>query len=492
MTDNLQKINDELEIIDQQVHSDFAVVEAYKHEKTHFLKQLYQDKKQQKITKEEYLFYKKEAKKIFHQDLARLNAGVEVDFTKYQKKYEESLAAHNQAIKKSTKKIKFYQITPQTFTIIALVLIPIFMTIGLLLNYLLVAPVNFSDQNSVIGFSISMFIIVVDLIFLFYICRNSTKKIMLDSYNNAAKIMPIGFIANFCDVLGIGSFATNTNLLKVTRSVKNDKTIPGTLNTGMAISNLFTGCLFIGAVQVEMTTLIPFVVCAVVGSFIGSRIVNKVNTRVVQLIMGVVLACTAVIMLMTVKGIELLPSGTLKGVFEIWWKFIIGCLAFIVLGIFMSFGVGLYAPAMAIISLLGIDFLVVFPIMTVSAGLTMHVNGYRYSRSNNYLPKTSFCMTLGGIIGVITSFSLIFVGLGKGLGVSTANIKAVFQWLSVPVISYASFLLLRGYVKATKKLKQQPQSKIANQSISTIDYQNFNVFVNAWSSNLASLEIVEK
>jgi len=93
----------------------------------------------------------------------------------------------------------------------------------------------------------------------------------------------------------------------------------------------------------------------------------------------------------------------------------------------MSFGVGLYAPAMAIISLLGIDFLVVFPIMTVSAGLTMHVNGYRYSKNNNYLPKTSFCMTLGGIIGVIASFSLIFVGLGKGLGVSTSDIKVIFQ-----------------------------------------------------------------
>lgn len=482
MSNDLQKIDDQLNIASVQFKNDFLVIEKFNKEKRHFLKSLSNDKKANKITKEEYTSYKKEAKQIFKKDLNYLNDSLNADLVKLQTKYQESLAANNLAVKE--KKRKFYKITPKGFTIIALILVPVFMLIGLLLNYLLVAPINFSDKNSVIGFSISMFIIVVDLIFLFYICRNSTKKMMLDRENNAAKIMPIGFIANFCDVLGIGSFATNTNLLKVTKSIKDDKTIPGTLNTGMAIPNLFTGCLFIGAVQVQMSTLVPFVVCAVIGSFIGSRIVSKVNTRVVQLIMGIILACTAVIMLMTVKGIALLPSGNLTGVFSIWWKFIIGCIAFVILGIFMSFGVGLYAPAMAIISLLGISFLVVFPIMTVSAGLTMHVNGYRYSRQNNYLPKTSFCMTLGGMIGVIVSFSFIFAGLGKGLGVSTADIKSIFQWISVPVIFYASFLLLRGYIKAHKKLKNQPKPKIVTNPILTIDYNNFNNFVTSWSTNL--------
>lgn len=482
MSNDLQEINDQLNIATIQFKNDFLTIESFNKSKKHFLKLLSNDKKAKKISNKDYLLYKKEAKKIFKKDLSCLNDSLNADLVELQAKYQQNLIANNQAVKQ--KQRKFYQITPKVFTIIALILIPTCMVIGLLLNYLLVAPINFSDKNSIIGFSISMFIIVVDLIFLFYICRNSTKKMMLDCYNNAAKIFPIGFIANFCDVLGIGSFATNTNLLKVTKSIKDDKTIPGTLNTGMAISNLFTGCLFIGAVQVEMTTLVPFVVCAVIGSFIGSRIVSKVNTRVVQLIMGVILACTAIIMLMTVKGIALLPSGDLKGVIAIWWKFIIGCLAFIILGIFMSFGVGLYAPAMAIISLLGIDFLVVFPIMTVSAGLTMHVNGYRYSRNNNYLPKTSFCMTLGGMLGVIVSFSLIFVGLGKGLGVSTTDIKAIFQWLSVPVIFYASFLLLRGYFKASKKLKNQPKSKVVAIPILEIDYNNFNNFVTNWSTNL--------
>lgn len=485
MKETFQNIDEQLAKIDMQVKNDFSTIDNFKKEESHFFRKLHEDKKTNKITKEQYVIYKKEAKRIFKQDLNKLDNSLNTDLAEFRIKYEEDLKVNNQAVKAGKK--KFYQITPKAFTIIALVLIPTFMTIGLLLNYLLVAPINFSDKNSVIGFSISMFIIVVDLIFLGYICKNSTKKMMLDRYNNAAKIMPIGFVANFCDVLGIGSFATNTNLLKVTKSIKDDKTIPGTLNTGMAISNLFTGCLFIGAVQVEMSTLIPFVVCAVIGSFIGSRIVNKVNTRLVQLIMGSVLACTAVIMLMTVRGIELLPSGDLKGVFAIWWKFIIGCLAFIVLGVFMSFGVGLYAPAMAIISLLGINFLVVFPIMTVSAGLTMHVNGYRYSRNNNYLPKTSFCMTLGGIVGVITSFSLIFAGLGKGLGVSTGDIKAIFQWLSVPVIAYASFLLLRSYAKATKQIKNQPKANMTKKSVLTIDYDNFNLFVNEWSANLAKI-----
>lgn len=485
MSKDLVKINNELDVIEAQVKKDFLVIDDFKKEKQRFLKKIHDDKKANKITKLQYSNYKKEANKILQQDLNQLNDNL----VKFKTKYEEDLNEYNKEVK--ARKKKFFKITPKVFAIIALILVPTLMVIGLTLNYLLVAPVDFSDRNSVIGFSISMFIIVADLIFLIFICKNSTKKMMLDRYNNAAKIFPIGFVANFFDVLGIGSFATNTNLLKVTKSIRDDKKLPGTLNTGMAISNLFTGALFVGVVQVEMSTLIPFVIATIIGSLIGSKILNKVNTRIIQLVMGIVLAFTAIIMLLTVRGIQVLPSGTLLGVFGIWWKFIVGLIAFAFLGIFMSFGVGLYAPAMAIISLLGIDFLVVFPIMTVSAGLSMHINGYRYSHDNNYLPKTSFCMTLGGMVGVITSFIFIFVGLGKGLGVSTNDIKAIFQWISVPVIAYASFLLLWGYFKSTKRLKNQLQPKKVIKEIPEIDYNNFNVFVNTWSTNLTK-EIIAK
>jgi|GEM_PF-3386729 len=49
--------------------------------------------------------------------------------------------------------------------------------------------------------------------------------------------------------------------------------------------------------------------------------------------------------------------------------------------------------------------------------------------------------------------------------------------MSVPVISYASFLLLRGYFKAHKKLKNQPKPKVVSNPILNIDYNNFNNFV---------------
>ena len=48
----------------------------------------------------------------------------------------------------------------------------------------------------------------------------------------------VGFIADFFDTLGIGSFATTTSIFKFTRMVP-DPLIPGTLNAGHTLPTIF-------------------------------------------------------------------------------------------------------------------------------------------------------------------------------------------------------------------------------------------------------------
>lgn len=65
----------------------------------------------------------------------------------------------------------------------------------------------------------------------------------------------VAFIANFFDVLGIGSYATSTGAYKIKGSV-DDMYIPGTLNVGDTIPVLLEAFLFFGFVEIDKLTLI--------------------------------------------------------------------------------------------------------------------------------------------------------------------------------------------------------------------------------------------
>ena len=58
----------------------------------------------------------------------------------------------------------------------------------------------------------------------------------------------IGFVTNFFDTLGIGSYAPTTMLLKLTKYVKNDKLLPGTLTIACSIPVLTEAFLYINTV----------------------------------------------------------------------------------------------------------------------------------------------------------------------------------------------------------------------------------------------------
>ena len=60
----------------------------------------------------------------------------------------------------------------------------------------------------------------------------------------------IGFVTNFFDTLGIGSFAPTASIFKF-RKMMPDELIPGTLNVGHTPQTLLEAFLFIAIVNVE-------------------------------------------------------------------------------------------------------------------------------------------------------------------------------------------------------------------------------------------------
>lgn len=88
----------------------------------------------------------------------------------------------------------------------------------------------------------------------------------------------IGFIVNFFDALGIGSYAPQTALMKFTRQIE-DRHLPGTLNVSGAISALLEAFIFITVVKVEPVTLISMLVSAMAGAILGAGIVSKMSEK---------------------------------------------------------------------------------------------------------------------------------------------------------------------------------------------------------------------
>jgi uncharacterized membrane protein YfcA len=104
----------------------------------------------------------------------------------------------------------------------------------------------------------------------------------------------IGFVVNFFDTLGIGSFATTTASVKF-RNLVRDELLPGTLNVGHALPTIVQAIIFTTAIAVAPLTLISMVAAAVAGGFFGAGVVSRLARRSIQLGMGIALLIAAFI-----------------------------------------------------------------------------------------------------------------------------------------------------------------------------------------------------
>ena len=239
----------------------------------------------------------------------------------------------------------------------------------------------------------------------------------------------VGFITNFFDTLGIGSFAPTTAYFKL-RDRMPDEQIPGTLNTGQALPTMTQALIFIATVSVDLTTLIGMIAAAVLGAWLGVGLVAKLSRRAIQVGMGVSLMCAAILFL--ASNLHWMPGGGealgLSGM-----RLIVAVSVNFLLGALMMLGVGLYAPCLILVSLLGMSPLAAFPIMMGSCGLLMPVGGARFIRSGRYNLGAALGLALGGIPGVLVAAYIV------------RSLPVVWlRWLVLVVVVYAALQMLRS------------------------------------------------
>jgi uncharacterized membrane protein YfcA len=246
--------------------------------------------------------------------------------------------------------------------------------------------------------------------------------------------MAIGFVANFLDTLGIGSYAQITALFKM-RGWPADELIPGTLNVGGIVPS-FVGCwLFVVAITVEPVLLTCMVVSAAAGAWIGADIVSRLPRRAIQIFMGVALLIAAVFFLLTNLGISVSP-GTAMGLTG--WRFGIAIASNFVLGALMCIGIGNYAPTMAVLGVLGMNPIAAYPIMMGSDGLLIPVAALGFLRSQRFSHAAALGLTAGGVVGTLCAFPLVNA-IGSHL--------SLMRWLVIVVVIYAAVSMLLSAVK---------------------------------------------
>src|SRR6185295_7189357 len=95
----------------------------------------------------------------------------------------------------------------------------------------------------------------------------------------------IGFVTNFFDTLGIGSYAPTTAIFRFLKLVPDEK-IPGTLTLGHTLPTIVQSFIFIAIVNVDFTTLVLLIGAAVVGAWLGAGVVARWPKRNIQVGMG--------------------------------------------------------------------------------------------------------------------------------------------------------------------------------------------------------------
>lgn len=215
----------------------------------------------------------------------------------------------------------------------------------------------------------------------------------------------IGALANFFDTLGIGSFATSTTAFKFTKTCPDDL-IPGTLNVAYAIPVVVEAVVFIQKVTVDPLTLVLMIGAAILGAVIGASVVSKWNLKKVRIALGAALIALAIVMICKLLGVGPFGIvGTATGLTGV--KLAIGVIANFVLGALMVVGLGLYAPCMALVLLLGMSTDVAFPIMMGSCAFLMPSAGIKFVKEGKYNRATSLVLTISGIIGVLVACFII-------------------------------------------------------------------------------------
>lgn len=241
----------------------------------------------------------------------------------------------------------------------------------------------------------------------------------------------LGAIVSFFDTLGIGSFAPTTAWMKFRRMVP-DRLIPPTMVVGLGPPAMAESVIFLIllGVRVDPVLLFGSAIAVLLGGLVGAPLVARSRVWIVQLVVAIGLLLAAIAYAMT--NLHLFPGGGTAAGLSLPLT-IVAIVASFGFGILLNFGVGNYAPTLVILSLMGMDPRLCFPIMASGAALMSAGAGVRHIQFGQMDLRVVTGLAIGGIPAVLVAAFIV-----KSMSVE------MLRWLVIVVVLYAAAVMLRS------------------------------------------------
>ena len=251
-----------------------------------------------------------------------------------------------------------------------------------------------------------------------------------------AETLGLGAVVCFFDTLGIGSFAMTTAWLKF-RHLTPDRLIPPTILVGLTIAAVLESIIFLLqlGVRVDPVLLVGCIVACTTGGLIGAPLVHKTRVWIVQFVVAIGLTVAAIAYALT--NLHMFPGGGTASSLPIALT-VLAIVANFVLGVLLNYGVGNYGSTLVILSLMGMDPRLCFPIMAGAAALMGATASIRHINTGNLDLKVVMGLTIGGIPAVFVAAYLV------------VSMKLeLLRWLVLVIVLYAAAIMfhaaLRGH-----------------------------------------------
>ena len=254
----------------------------------------------------------------------------------------------------------------------------------------------------------------------------------------SAEAAILGVVVNFFDTLGIGSFATTAAWLKFRKLVP-DRLIPPTMVVGLTPPAMVESIVFLIllGVRVDPVLLFGCAIATMIGGIIGAPLVATARVWIVQLMVAVGLLLAGGAYAMT--NLHLFPGGgSAAGLPPA--LTLISIAASFGFGILANFGVGNYAPSLVMLSLMGMDPRLCFPIMASGGSLMGAGASVRHFAIGQVDLRIVLGLAIGGIPAVLVAALLV-----KSMPVE------ILRWLVFAVVLYTAAVMLRAALKGRRE-----------------------------------------